>query len=194
MPRRLGTSQLVRAASRPWVACPGAAGPDLLAVDHPFLAVTVGAGLQPGQVGPGARLAVEQAGAVLAGEQPAQHRAAQLGRLGEVLDGVGGDGTGAGVGHRGARPRRIPRRRPARVLRAGPGRRGPGARRAGPTRRRPPRSRNCAAVLPRRPVLRQPCLDLGADLRASRARHMVSFRSHGDVFPQSPISLARISR
>jgi hypothetical protein len=47
----------------------GEAGPDLLARDHPFLAVAFGSGGEPGQVGSGPRLTEELAPDLLGRQQ-----------------------------------------------------------------------------------------------------------------------------
>ena len=80
----------------------GQRGPDLLPVEHPLLAVALGPGRQPGDVGPGAGLAEELAPDLLVGEEGPEVALLLLGRP------VGGDGRGAhavadGVAHAGHR-------------------------------------------------------------------------------------------
>ena len=151
----------------------GLARPHLLAVDHPLAAVELGAGLDVGEVGAGARLAVALAPQLGAGHDPGQEAVALLvgaegdqrgaeQRLADVADATRRAGPGVLLEvhdllvQRQARGRRAPSARPRRSSR---GRRGgaprPGAPRTGSRRRRGRPGRGPSAKSPASDVLEE---------------------------------------
>ena len=118
MPRCLGRSGSVRAMSSPKPARWASGGPDLLAVEHPLVAVALGPRGQAGHVRPGAGLAEQLAPDLLAGEERPEVAALLL---------VGAVGHQGGGDHAVADDVAQPRRRGPGLLQARRAR-GPGAR------------------------------------------------------------------
>ena len=150
IPLCLGTSGFVRATMKPERRDVGQGGPHLLAVEEPLVAVALGAGGQPGDVGARAGLAEELAPDLLVREEGPEVALLLLGCP------VGGDGGGAhavadGVAHPGHRRATgaQPRLRPLLVSRAsGRARRAPSGKcsQARPRSNCSPRN-SCAGVV-----------------------------------------------